>query len=344
MKIKKTLTRKEFLKKAGIGLGGIALAFTLPSCITGNNIKKFNTSSFFDLKSLIDFLSKGHCAPAVMYSLLDYLHKQDDNIVKITSGFPGGMGLSLECGGITSPIMLLGLQYGYEYRKGEIPEVINLGINHLNIFKDVHNSIKCSDIINKKNGCKNVIATAPKICFYCMKNNNKLNQIDDQSKNAYTDFLDHIKSNSFHCTHSILMNLKDKIEINQDLLKASWGFLGGTVLQGHTCGALTAGVFAISAKFGDVEKSFARVMKLMKMRGKGENADGEDINKFHKAMNISKEFGKWFESNYKCTQCGDLIQAALSSKQDVANYISKNKIEYCKKISDDVTEKLRKIL
>lgn len=344
MKNKKILTRKEFIKNGCIGLGGIALAFYLPSCTTTNNLKKYSTSSFFDLKSLIDVLKKGHCAPSIMYTLLDYLHKQDDNIVRLTSGFPGGMGLSLECGGITAPIMFLGLQYGYENKSGEIPELISLGINHLNIFKDVHNSIMCSDIINKKNGCKNVIATSPKICFYCMKNYKKFNQIDEQTKTAYSKFLDHINNNSFHCTHSVLMNLKDKIEINPDLLKASWGFVGGTVMQGHTCGALYAGVFAISAKYGDVEKSFSRVIKLMKMRGKGENVDSEELNKFHKAMNISKEFGKWFETNFKCTQCRDLILADLSSNEDVDNYVSKNKIEYCKKLCNEVTEKLIKII
>ena len=105
------LNRREFLRLSGVCLGGFVLV-GLPSCLANNSVR-YSTSSFFDLKSLTDVLTKGHCAPSIMGTLLDYLNNKDDYIVKLTSGFPGGIGLGLECGGIISPIMILGLKYGY---------------------------------------------------------------------------------------------------------------------------------------------------------------------------------------------------------------------------------------
>ena len=53
----------------------------------------------------------GHCAPAVMQTVLDITHAEQEWLVKLMAGMPGGIGnTGFECGAITSPLVILGLR------------------------------------------------------------------------------------------------------------------------------------------------------------------------------------------------------------------------------------------
>jgi hypothetical protein len=59
-------------------------------------------------RSVANLLRMGHCAPAVMQTLLDVSDTEAEWLVKLTAGLPGGIGnTGQECGGVTAPLLLL---------------------------------------------------------------------------------------------------------------------------------------------------------------------------------------------------------------------------------------------
>src|SRR5512136_450784 len=68
-------------------------------------------------RSLSNLLRMGHCAPAVMKTFLDIGGSGAEWPVKMAAGLPGGIGdTGFECGGITAPLIYLGLRYGLEQK------------------------------------------------------------------------------------------------------------------------------------------------------------------------------------------------------------------------------------
>ncbi len=62
---------------------------------------------------LTNLLKMGHCAQAVMQTILDLGNTKEEWLVRMTTGLPGGIGnTGLECGGITSPLIQSGLEHG----------------------------------------------------------------------------------------------------------------------------------------------------------------------------------------------------------------------------------------
>lgn len=63
--------------------------------------------------SISNLLRMGHCAPTVMQTVLDAAHTEQEWLIKLTAGMPGGIGnTGFECGSATSPLILMGLRYG----------------------------------------------------------------------------------------------------------------------------------------------------------------------------------------------------------------------------------------
>jgi C_GCAxxG_C_C family probable redox protein len=334
---KNPISRRDFIKISGFCIGGTALGFLLPAC---------ETSTLVRVHSLSTALKMFHCAPTIMESILHFLKKQDENMVKLAAGLPGGIGgLDLECGGVTSPVMVMGLEFGYDYKKGEVPKVLSYGLQHVKNFKAEHGSLMCGQIQrSSEDACKNVIATAPYICLECLKSEEPPFQMEHQAKEAYIKILNTFGNNSFHCSQSVLRNLSDIIEINEKVLSASYGFMGGTLLQGLTCGALTAGVLAIGAKFGEIEDSYQRVIRMFRMIKKDKDFMKPEVNKFHTAIMIGNVYGEWFIKEFGSSQCRDITQCDFALPQDADRYINDNKIEYCKNITEKAVIKLREIL
>jgi hypothetical protein len=64
-------------------------------------------------RGLANILRMGHCAPAVMQTILEDSSTEKDWLVRFSAGMPGGIGnTGFECGGVTSPLALSGIRYG----------------------------------------------------------------------------------------------------------------------------------------------------------------------------------------------------------------------------------------
>src|SRR4030067_3601154 len=63
--------------------------------------------------ALANLIKMGHCAPTVMKTILDISSTEKEWLVRLSAGMPGGIGnTGFECGGITSPLVLLGTHFG----------------------------------------------------------------------------------------------------------------------------------------------------------------------------------------------------------------------------------------
>jgi C_GCAxxG_C_C family probable redox protein len=284
---------------------------------------------------------------------------EDERMVKLTSGLPGGIGLlRSECGCLTCPIMVLGLEYGADAYGGQIPKVIPMGQRYMNRFRDQFGGIHCKevvkiditdrDVVKEKGirilGCFRVMVRSPGLLMDIMKEDAEIvpSDINGDTASAYVRLLKAFQESNFHCTHSVLHDLDDVIDVDEDLLRASWGFVGGTLLQGLTCGALTAGVLVIGSVFGEIEDSYVRALKLIHQAFVDGDIMRGDLNKYNRAINISHELTRWFEEEFGSTRCGDILGLDFSTPENVDKYISENGIDRCREITRRVAQMVRK--
>src|SRR5512136_2149886 len=84
--------------------------------------------SAYRARGLDNLLRMGHCAPAVMQTVLDINHAGKPGLVKLMAGMPGGIGSTgFECGGITSPLVILGLRHGLREMQDGLPRIFDQG-------------------------------------------------------------------------------------------------------------------------------------------------------------------------------------------------------------------------
>jgi C_GCAxxG_C_C family probable redox protein len=313
--------------------------------------KRLGKRKNYRLMSFKDVLKTGHCAPAVMRTLLKIRRAENEHMMMPVSGMGGGIGLTeAECGSVTSAIMTLGLMFGKEADDNNIPKVVGIGQRYLDRFKDVNRSILCGQIAPNKRDfrpCIKAMCSAPRLLMGLTdeKGETVAADVDEEAVEANKKLLNYFSDCDFHCAQTVLKNLGDVIHVDDELLNASYGFLGGTVLKGLTCSALTAGVHAIGMKFGGIENRYMKVLKLMYLfMFNPDSAMNDHINKANRAMNISYELALRFEEEYGSTLCHDIIQANFSTKADVYKYISEKKMEKCVQITHFVVEGVRKTI
>jgi len=110
--------------------------------------------------SLLSLLRMGHCAPTVMQTVLQLTHREQEWLVKLTAGLPGGIGNTQgECGGVTSPLIILGLHHGLEDMRDGLPVLFDLGHAYCQRFQAKNAALFCKEIQGK--GCVQAICTAP---------------------------------------------------------------------------------------------------------------------------------------------------------------------------------------
>ena len=98
---------------------------------------------------LNNLLRMGHCAPAVMQAVLDINHTEQEWLVKLTAGMPGGVGnTGFECGAITSPLVILGLRHGLREVRDGLPVIFDQGHAYHPLFSDENDASFCKDILN----------------------------------------------------------------------------------------------------------------------------------------------------------------------------------------------------
>lgn len=304
----------------------------------------------YGLMSLRDVLKIGHCAPSVMRTLLRIRGVEDGHVMMQVSGMGGGIGLSeAECGGVTSSISTLGLMFGDKTDDNGMPMVIAVGQSYLDRFAATNGSVLCEKITPDKSTfrpCIKAMCSAPRLLMTLVDKQSSafVPASDGEAVAANQELLKHFSDCNFHCAHTVLKELVDVIDVDDELLRSSYGFIGGTVLKGMTCGALVAGVHAIGLKFGGTEESYLRVLKLMGLfKFSPDNAMKEDVNKANRAMNTSYNLTLRFEEEFSSTMC-DIVQADFSSKADLDKYLSENTMDKCVQITKFVAECVREII
>lgn len=119
-------------------------------------------------RSTSNRLRMGHCAPTVMKTLLDASGTEAPWLVKLAAGLPGGIGnTSGECGGVTAPLILLGLRHGLDPDDDGSPVVVSKGRDLLRRFGTLQGTIACREIRGDERvplRCNGVVREAPVLC------------------------------------------------------------------------------------------------------------------------------------------------------------------------------------
>jgi C_GCAxxG_C_C family probable redox protein len=119
-------------------------------------------------RGLANLLRMGHCAPSIMQAMLDVSETDAQWLVRLTAGLPGGIGnTGAECGGLTAPIVFLGLSHGQETAVQDLPVVIHKGHDLLRRFLGCQGTTACREIRGQARvplRCIGVVRRAPVLC------------------------------------------------------------------------------------------------------------------------------------------------------------------------------------
>ena len=306
------------------------------------SVEAFPTISADELRtrSLSNLLRMGHCAPTVMQTLLDASDTHAVSLVLLTAGLPGGIGnTGGECGGLTAPLVLLGLRHPRDETYDGLPVVIDAGHDLLQRFRDRHRATDCRQILGNARvplRCVGVVREAPAMCAQCLVASACRNVIAPERRAAYAELYAHWQRSGFHCAGAVLSELGTPEELDG----AATAFMGGTLFEGMTCSALTAGVMALGLAFGDIENSRARVVRMLAMMALRRDAFADDVNAFNRAMNLGHELAGWFEAEFGSTQCRALTGCDFASADGVHAYIEHDGTVECARIARLVAERV----
>jgi len=305
------------------------------------------TKRMYRRRGLSNLLKMGHCAPAVMQTVLDLEISKEEWLVKMTAGLPGGIGSTgFECGGITAPLIRLGLEHGLSAKHNGLPTVIYAGHDYEQRFRKCNNALLCKEILGNRRiplPCIKVVRHAPELYRQTdCKNNN--GAISGETEEAFSLLYSHLSSNDFHCAHAVLKHLGETIPVTRELLDGTSGFIGGTMFKGLTCSAFTGGVMAVGLKLGEIEDSNLRVFRMLAIMVAGGNAFADNLNKFNRLMNIGNRMSKWFNKEFGSTLCREITKCDFSSSVDVHRYIDEGTVTNCKIIAEKVAQQAGMII
>ena len=139
---------------------------TIPLTLVGD-LTTVSTSTL-RRQSMSNLLRMGHCAPTVMQTLLDASDTEAEWLVKLTAGLPGGIGnTGAECGGVTAPLVLIGLRHARDAVHDGLPPVIHKGHDLLRRFAGCHGTTLCREIRGTNRlplRCVGAVRHAPELC------------------------------------------------------------------------------------------------------------------------------------------------------------------------------------
>lgn len=333
-KRKGSLSRREFTKKS---LLAIAAAGT--TGLIGYGV--FNTKK---LRTINNVRRMGHCAPSVMQTLLEINGVQNTNMVLYAGGMAGGIaGPGMECGVLTAPLMFMGYQNPYLAGVSEKLDVITNAQSYINEFAAFNGSCICGKIRQGgMSACMKTIRNFHKPFSKAVKSPDRLS---DEGKESYSLLLKAYDENKFHCAHHVLNNLNSKFQVTKELLDSSWVFIGGIALLNRTCGALAAGVMALSAVTAKVENSYSRVARMNRLLKQESNvALSEEINNFNRSIILSDELGSWFRNEFSSATCYDIWGYNFSRVKDAKSYLSGHCMNHCTDIAKKVAQKVNMMI
>ncbi len=297
--------------------------------------------------ALSNLFRKGHCAPTVMQSILDISATEKEWLVKLSAGMPGGIGnTGHECGAVTSPLVLLGTQFGLRQVDRGLPVIFDKGHALCQNFLGCQHTLQCKEIRGNDRfprHCIPPVLRSPGL-FMAAQNGHQHDPIPADKRAGYSRLYAHMVENKFHCAQAVLSHLGYTPQENQELLDAASAFIGGTLFLGRTCSAFTAGVMAIGLRSGEIENNPLRVIRLLAIMTVDGNAFDEKINKFNLSMNRGYKLSKWFAREFGSTQCQEVTGCDFSDPQGVSNYIEGGCITSCKHIAEQVATKVREMI
>ena len=307
----------------------------------------YRTKRMYRFRGLSNLLKMGHCAPAVMKTILDLEDSQEEWPVRMTAGLPGGIGKSgYECGGITAPLIRFGLEYGLSAERDGLPTVIHAGHDYDRRFQKCHHALLCKEILGDRRvplPCIKVVRRAPELYRQTGRKNGG-EAISGETREAFLLLYSHLCANDFHCAHAVLKQMGGTIPVTRELLDGTSGFIAGTAFKGMTCSAFSAGLMAVGLKLGEIEASYLRVMRMLTIMVFGGNAFADHLNKFNRLMNIGHRMSKWFKGEFGSTLCREVIQCDFSSMADVQRFIEKGSVTTCKMIAEKVARQAEMII
>lgn len=293
---------------------------------------------------LSNLMRKGHCAPTVMQSILDITSGDDEWLVKLSAGMPGGIGnTGHECGGVTSPLVHLGIRFGLRNPVGGLPEIFDRGLLLCQNFVSCHRSLDCKLIRGSDHfprHCIPPVLRSPGI-FMQAQDGIHAEPIPSDVRLGYTRLYAHLVENNFHCAKAVLLHLGYDPEKDKELFDGVSAFMGGTLFMGRTCSAFTAGVMAIGLRIGEIENNPLRVIRLLAIMTVDGNSSDDRLNKFNHSMNLGYKLSKWFTKEFGSTQCQAMTGSDFSSPKGISDYIDSNCITRCKQIAERVAEKVQ---
>lgn len=297
--------------------------------------------------SAANLIRMGHCAPTVMQTLLDVASTQKEWLVKLSAGMPGGIGnTGFECGAVTSPLVMMGLQYGLHTMDRDLPVIFDRGHALCQHFLKCHKTLMCRQIRKDDRfpkRCIRPVLLSPQL-FMASIANNDLDVIPPSTREAYSRIYSHWVEEHFHCAQTVFDHLRYSAPQHAELFNAISAFVGGTLLRGMTCSAFAAGVMVLGLKSGEIENSPLRVIRLLFRMTFGGNAFDEKINKFNRTMNTGYRMSKWFVKEFGSTQCQAITQCDFSTMAGVDKYIEGNCVTRCRQIAEKVATKVQETL
>jgi putative redox-active protein with C_GCAxxG_C_C motif len=280
-----------------------------------------------------------------MQTLLDASDTEALSLVKLTAGLPGGIGnTGGECGGITAPLIFLGLRHAHDPPRDGVPAVVEKGHDYLRRFTAFHGTALCREIRGDSRLPLRCIGVIQRAAMFCAEpvSAGTTPVLSAERRTACAHLCAHWNQRQFHCAHAVFLQLTDVLPVTQQLLDGTSAFIGGTVCSGGTCSALTAGVMALGLRLGEVERSRLRVLRMIGTMAVGGDAFTDDLNAFNKSMNRGHQLARWFSDRFGGTQCRALTQSDFATPADVERYIEGDGVGRCMTIARCVADEVRR--
>jgi C_GCAxxG_C_C family probable redox protein len=297
----------------------------------------------FRTRSLSNLLRMGHCAPAVMKTILELCRSQARWPVMMAAGLPGGIGdTGFECGGITAPLIFLGLRHGLGEKRNGLPIIFHKGHDHFQRFVDRNHTPLCREIRGdnyRLRRCIRAVCCAPEIAA-SVSSKDSDSGLPAEKRDTYAFLYSRMEAGGFHCAHQVLQRLAAVVPLSRELLDATSGFLGGTLFKGLTCSAYAAGVMALGFGMGEFENSLPRVMRMIVLMKTGGTAFADGVNNFNRIMNRGKTLAGWFAEEFGDTRCRAITGCDFSSAADAERFVQSDAVAGCQAIAEKVASRV----
>lgn len=298
-------------------------------------------------RSLGVLLKRGHCAPSIMETILKIAGVKDEGLVKLAGGLPGGIGnTERECGGITSPLFLLGIRFGLRETVQGLPLVIYKSHRLLQNFIGRNSTLFCGEIRGPRGRllpCIKAVLLSPEIYAETLSYDG-LDAIPDKTREGYALLYEGFAGEGFHCARDVFRSMSSVVPLNQELEDGASAFLSGTACLGLTCSALTAGIMLMGRQLAVIEDSYLRVIRMIALMLAKRDAFADHINTFNITMNIGNRMARWFADEFGSTQCRDVTGSDFSSADDVRRFLAGGGVAKCRAIAKKVAGKTGEIL